>query len=417
MKEITSETYRSKRLYRKRRAKRRRTIKRLSLLGILAILFLIGIGIFIKVTMPYETIDLSKLVVANYSGYNTKGSAHVSLKQEEIQKTLKTAFSDYSDDLFVIEKKLSSADYQSIVSSIQCKADKAENLSNDEEVKLTFSYNEELAKKLKVRIYPKEAVFAVSQLPEATVLSVDDVFRDVSISVNGISPYVTISVSNNSADGFIHQMVLTKEPEKEYYENGDKVRIVASYSESDALSMNYTLDVAKDECYQEIIIADTDEYVVNSTQLSGDVLQKAIEHGKTLFTDANTYGVRIFCEAKLVPVYINKKATFEWVNPSILSAYLKCVKPDAAGQITTHYNNLDCIYLVKLTQADGVTCDAEAIVRYTNLVIHSDGTCDIDLDSGKLISASFNNSSIKENVVESEAEDYNIEKLDISGYR
>jgi hypothetical protein len=105
------------------------------------------------------------------------------------------------------------------------------------------------------------------------------------------------------------------------------------------------------------------------------------------------------------------------VNPIILSAYLKCVKPDLAGRITTHYNNLDCIYLVKLTQADGVTCEAEAIVRYSNLVFHSDGTCDIDLDSGQLISASFNNSSIKENAVKSEAEEYNIEKLDISAYR
>jgi hypothetical protein len=215
---------------------------------------------------------------------------------------LQIAFSDYSDDILVLEKKLSPSDYQSIMSSIQCKADKSENLSNDEEVKLTFSYNEELAKKLKVKIYPKEAVFAVSQLPEATVLSVDDVFRDVSISVNGISPYVAITVSNNSTDGFIQKMVFTKEPEKEHYENGDKVRIIASYSDSDALNMKYAINVAKDECYREMTIIDTDEYVVSSTQLSKDVIQKAIEHGKTLFTDANTYGVRIFCEANLVPV-------------------------------------------------------------------------------------------------------------------
>lgn len=166
----------------------------------------------------------------------------------------------------------------------------------------------------------------------------------------------------------------------------------------------------------EYTVEGTDEYVTSAAELTDELVKEAAEAGKEAFVNANEYGVRIFCEANLVPVYVNKKATFEWLKPTLLSVYFKSVKPEAAGQNGNNYNDLDLIYFVKITQADGVTCDAEAVVRFSNIIKRSDGTFEYDFSNAKIISASYSNSSIVKNVVGRYEDTYNIEKLDFSEY-
>ena len=138
--------------------------------------------------------------------------------------------------------------------------------------------------------------------------------------------------------------------------------------------------------------------------------------GKKAFVDANEYGVRIFCEANLVPVYINQQATFRYLDPRIVAAYFKAVNPDEAGKLGNDYNELDLIYEVPITQADGVTCNCEAVVRFSDFVIKRDGSIDYDFSNPSIMSASHNNSSIHKNVVTRYEDTYSIEKLEIGKY-
>ena len=119
---------------------------------------------------------------------------------------------------------------------------------------------------------------------------------------------------------------------------------------------------------------------------------------------------------KIKLVYINKKATFRYLEPSLISAYFKAVKPEYAGKDGNDYNDLDLVYFVKITQADGVTCDAEAVVRFSNIIQNKDGTFTYDFSNPKIMSASYSDSSIKKNVISRYETTHVIEKLPYTEY-
>ena len=148
-----------------------------------------------------------------------------------------------------------------------------------------------------------------------------------------------------------------------------------------------------------------------SSLLPPDLLKKAIEAGKSAFTDANEYGVRIFCEANLVPVYINKKATFTYGKVNYVSSYFKTVFPEKAGDLGLSYNDLDIIYDVRISQADGTACTAYGAVRFSDIIKNSDGTYTYDLSSPQLLSVSFYSARVKKNVVDSYANTHNVERI------
>ena len=80
----------------------------------------------------------------------------------------------------------------------------------------------------------------------------------------------------------------------------------------------------------------------------------------------------------------------------------------------SHNNDVKLVYTVRLSQADGVGCDAKVVVQFRNLVQRADGTYDLALDSGKIIAASYRTSHIKDLVTDSYHEEYTAEKLDLS---
>lgn len=397
----------------RRQRRRVKIISRMILLCIFCVVAVFAAASF----LPYETMDISEYFSVSYEGYNTKGFAAVTVDEKKLNETMALVKDDYKTALFHTEE-CSDTDYDCFLKSISAKVENAENLSNGSKFTIRYYYDEALAKKLKIKVLSKNEEVTVSGLATAAFLEKEDLFQDVEVSFGGISPNITMKVTNHSTNAFIRSMVFNPEEFKEYYSAGDVVRIRAYFSEEECLRQNYSVDTPSQECIMEYTVEGMDSYVTSSDELTQDVLKEAIAAGKTAFTDtnANEYGVRIFIEAGLVPVYINKKATFEWLTPSLISAYFKSVRPEAAGENGNNYNDLDLIYFVKLTQADGVTCDAEAVVRFSNMIVRSDGTLEYDLSAPKVISASHSNSNIIKNVVTRYESTYDIEKLSYSEY-
>lgn len=371
--------------------------------------------IVVKGFLPYETITLNEYFTVSYEGYNSKGSAVLTLDQTKLDETLEQVKEDYDAALFHIDE-CSDADYDNFEQSISASAQNANNLSNGSKFSIDYQYDEKLAEKLKIKVSDKENEITVAGLTTAAVLTKEDLFRDIEVKFTGISPNITMEIINNSTVPFIQNMVFNPEEFQEYYKTGDVVKIRAYFSDEECLKQHYAIDTPSEECITEYTVEGTAAYVTEASALSQDLIKEAVIAGKAAFVNANEYGVRIFCEANLVPIYINKKATFEWLSPSLISAYFKSVKPEAAGQDGNHYNDLDLIYFVKITQADGVTCDAEAVVRFSNIIENTDGTYEYDFSNPKIISASYSNASIVKNVVDKYESTHNIEKVDYSEY-
>ena len=72
------------------------------------------------------------------------------------------------------------------------------------------------------------------------------------------------------------------------------------------------------------------------------------------------------------------------------------------------------MYGVTLTQANGVGCSAEIVVRFNGLIEKADGTIDLALDSGTMISASHKDKYIKDIVHNAYAdEQYHSERISL----
>ena len=284
-------------------------------------------------------------------------------------------------------------------------------LKNGDTITVICKYDEELAEKLNLEVETVMGDFTVTGLPVVTTISVEDVFSDLSVSFEGISPNLVVSLQNESTNPLVSKMSFEIEEPKEYYCAGDKVKIRALYNDDLCLETGFVVDAQAGECEMEYTAESDCEYITCADDLPTSILNEAIEAGKGAFKDANEYGVRIYCEANLVPVYINKKATFEYGTPNYVSSYFKTVFPEKAGELGLSYNDLDIIYDVRITQADGVSCTAYAAVRFSNIVKNSDGTYTYDFSDPKILSESYFSARVKKNVTESYANTHDVERV------
>jgi len=356
--------------------------------AIFAAALLCGVAGFSLWYMSFEKLELEDYVAVTYSGYNTEATAQVSLEESE----------EYEDFLESVEVKLLSQNG---------------NLENGDVLDIRFIYDEEEAKTNKLRIREDECLVEVEGLPDGKQLSNDDLFSGVRISYEGIAPLLSVSVSNDSTDPFFQTITYRIPDQKTYYDTGDTFTVEAVFSEEEAVVHEYILPDTENGWQKEYSVENADRYIRDASHISEDQIQILNDTAASLFGDANEYGLRIFSEANLMPIWVNGKNTFVWSNPRLISAYLNVLKPEYFETEQSHNNDIKLVYVATLSQADGVACDAEVVVQFTDLVEKADGTCDLAPDSGRIIAASFKNSHIRDLVNDSYSEEYEAVKLEL----
>lgn len=393
---MTSKNRRNRKIGARRR--RRRNVGIL----IFALLFILCAVIVVRaaVALPYKSIDLSQLASVEFIGLNNDGTANIGVDNDAVDELLASVKEEHDSSWFHAED-VEDGDYAKFRQSLSFVTPTSNNLHNGQEIPIIGKYDANLADKLKIEVKETSGTATVSGLQEVVSISEEEVFSDLAVTFSGVSPSLTISIQNNSSQPLVSKMIFEIENPKEFYADGDVVRIHASYTEEMCSETGYIVDVPSDECFREYTAASDSQYVSSASDLPSEIIREAVEAGKGAFKDANEYGVRIFCEANLVPVYINKKATFQYGTPNYVSSYFKTVLPEKAGGLGISYNDLDIIYDVMITQADGVSCKAYGAVRFSNIIKNSDGSYSYDFSEPDLISVSYLSSHVKKNVVDS----------------
>lgn len=394
------------------RRKRRRT--RLLLCAVLfcvAIAFLIG---FIKSLAPYEKVDLADYALYTYSGYNTKGSVEVTINEELASLLMQRLRSDY-EDAFINFKKCESEDYNAFYNSLSVTVDAPEYLSNGSKFRYTVNYNTELAKKLKLKVTNNKKEVMVSGLVTAAVISYDTLFEGITFTYEGVSPKLTAIMTNNTVNPYLTDVEFVIEGEQEFYKEGDVIRVRAIYDEAVCLERHFVIDRELSECYKDYIVEGGSHYLRSADELPKDLLDRAVSAANSAFTTktANEFGVRVYFEANIAPVYVNKKSTFEWVSYGPISAYIKVAREDVAGKNSINFNDLDIVYTGVLTQADGKHVDVEAVVRFKDIIVNGDGTYTYDFSNPTICSCSHFDARIKKNVIANYEKNFVIEKLSL----
>ncbi len=379
---------------------------------IFALLFILCAFLILRasVALPYETVNLTDLAKVEFSGFNNDGIATVTVDDAAVDALLANVKQQYEDSWFHTSE-VEDGDYVKFRQSLSFAVSNGMALSNGSTVNVIATCDESLAKKLKIDVKSKSGEVTVDGLQNVMKLPLDSAFADLNVSFSGISPQLEISIENNSTHPLVSKMIFEIVDPKEYYADGDTVRIHGIYTDEMCKETGYVIAVPEEECVKDYTASSSSSYVSSVADLPSEIVREAVSAGKSAFTDANEYGVRIFCEANLVPVYINKKATFQYGTPNFVSAYFKTVFPEKAGELGLSYNDLDIIYDVTISQADGKACTAYGAVRFSNIIKNSDGSYSYDFSNPQLLSVSYLSSRVKANVVDSYKKSHDIERV------
>lgn len=350
-----------------------------------------ALGIYIFWYTGLTKVNFDKLSVVKVRGYDSNGAATVVLEQEK-----------------EIEKH---PELKEFFASVEVEVSKAEKLTNGETIEVKYLYDAELAKEKGILVTGDHKTVTVADLPEAERITFEELFRDVEVTWEGISPLIVPVVENKSNHEFLKYVSYEVQGEKEYYKNGEEVVLKAVFDPQDAEDRLYAIDKGEDN-YTRVYTAEAEEhYLTDVSRISDEILETLTEEGVKHFQDANQYGLRIFSEANCMPIWEGKKTTFTWENPYFISAYFTTASEEAMGSMETHVNDVKLVYGVTLMQADGVNCDAELVVQFTNLKENADGTIDLALDSAKMISATHKDKFIKELVNNKNNDKYRSERI------
>lgn len=340
------------------------------------IICLAGIGVGIWYFTNSTIYSLAAVTKISLVGYDSKGYVKAEIDSSSLTEE---------------EESL-----KEVLETVEIGFSKEDNLSNGEQVEILYTYDETLAEELGVRISDAKTTFTVESLPAAERISYEQLFEDVEVRLEGTSPVLTAQVINNSEHPYIKTMDFLIRESKEFYEKGDVIIVEAIFDEQEAIDYQYAVESGASGYCKEYPVENIDTYVMNPELITDEMLDTLTLAGTECFVDANEYGLRIFSEANCMPIWINKKTTFEWRNPYVISAYFNAAKENAMATAGEYINDIKIVYGVTLTQADGVSCDAEIVVRFNGIMEKADGTIDLALESGSMISASHKDKFIKD---------------------
>ena len=142
------------------------------------------------------------------------------------------------------------------------KLSKTQNISNGDTIELTFTYNKDLAKRLKFKVKNTTIKLKVSGLEEGKKI---DPFADLELTFSGVSPNGKVTVNNNNGDDFIRRISYSID-KKSKLKNGDTIVVTASYNENYAIENGYVVTATT----KEYKVSGLDYYLDDKTTVSAD---------------------------------------------------------------------------------------------------------------------------------------------------
>lgn len=362
---------------RKKNNKRRKQEQKLFRIRVISIavgaaIVVIGVISYVIWYNSFVNVKLSDYSTVTLSGYDTYGTAQLTVG--------------------------GAPGYSAFFETVDATLNYSNNLSNGDELIITYTYDSDVAKECKLRVDDSDAHITVEGLAEATVVNRDMIFSGLNVSFEGTAPCVKVTVENTSDDNLIKDIEYTDITGKGGYDCGDEVIIEATIPSEYMYDHAYSFNVSDEDFRMTYTIPDGDRFFTDPSQVTDEILDELEKVGFGLISesDAKEYGLRIFQgEAKLHPVFVGNKTTFQWANPYVISAYFHAVTEDGKAMLETHANDVQIVYGVTLTQADGTSCLTEMVIQFVDLCERADGAIDTNTDSGRIVSVSYKDSNIK----------------------
>lgn len=171
------------------------------------------------------TINLEDFYEVEYSGGNKYGYAEGDFDDNAIMDYILET-SDRDDDTSEFSNYMI-VDW--IISNVDTKMSKSENLKNGDKIKITFEYPKD-AKVKGYRIKGKSMTIEVKGLEDYREIDTDELFEGLEVTAEGYSPGLKVHLENTSTDSVLSEVnyVIKQDAaaeQKYYYGNGDVIEI------------------------------------------------------------------------------------------------------------------------------------------------------------------------------------------------
>ena len=207
---------------RRKMSKRRRTIE-LVVKGVAlaTFAFAVAFAVYMIGIARYDVINLSELTSATLTGYDGNGTLDV---ETEVLPEYGAFFETLKVEIL--------------------ESDKTKNgeLSNGDKLEIEYSYDKDMAKSLGLKVKGKKETVTVKDLPEATVISKEELFSGISVETEGVAPMMTVNVINNTTDEVLKTVEFSIVDPRECYDDGDVVTIRASFDSETLAKYTYEIE-------------------------------------------------------------------------------------------------------------------------------------------------------------------------------
>lgn len=340
-------------------------------------------------------VDLLDYVIVEFSGSDGIGTAKVVFDDEGLKYNLENN-----------SKKASSVVVKSIVDSVSISLDKEKELSNEDSVNITLTWNDELANDYSFNFKGEPKSFIVSNLKERIQV---DLFKDIEVYLDGVSPNGRVVIQNNSSDDIIKKVIYSS---SEYnVGNGDTVTIKASYYN---IGFN-TDDHIILESEKEFTISSADEYTKTFEEIDAQALEKLKTQAEdiltTRFSEAKNY---IYAVHNTYSTYRFDVDSIDIISTELKDSYFLSYKD---GLSSTYIRDNNMVYLIYEMKVNDAKLSEEIIiypiVSCKNFINRNTGETYFELTDVSYYKSFKDLDSIKADLIDSNKAKYDYEEISL----
>lgn len=315
------------------------------------------------------SVDMEPYISVSYKGYNGNGTAVFDFNYADFEYEI---MSQWKDDDKSFEKL---AELTALEMTINCDPETVDGLKNGDTITVTMTCDEEKAKELGYSFSGMSKTFTVEGLTDAIEIDPFDesIFgedKPVYFKMGGISPFITIDLSNRASwddPDPIRSIKYGCDQIYSFLQNGDVITITASLPDN-VDTQGYVLTRTE----LTITAEGFDACVSEASQLTSAFLQSASEQAyQKCVADANVSVLTpdsnfTFWGGAFENIHVGDTALL-FVNRERDREYSFLLVPVYKDIITTDGDRWDSIY---------------SYYKFSNLIVHPDGTvsCDDNLD-------------------------------------
>lgn len=371
------------------------------------------------------TIDLNQYVELKVEGYSGEASAYADVDDDALENAIvealdiKTNEEDVDDIESLGLAFLEMEKVYDVKNCYEVYASPEEGLKNGDTVTISADIDEEKLKEYDIKFKFETVEEKVKGLPEYTVISEEELFKDLVVEFVGTAPNAELQIRNTSKNEVIKDIEYYSEQKGENLDVGDKVFVTAT-DEDDLKDKGYVLEAAS----KEYTVEKVDRYIKSFDELTDEALEKIMKQASDM-VEAQLECKKLdnnFYKGEDVVGYMDQCDSINKVK--LETSYFYTLKDGFEAEDSDETNLLGITYKFNVKNIyrsyfgeHGDYKNCYIMLWLTDIIIDKEGELQFDIDTMRFSSGYASFDTFYKYRITSNKDKYEIVEVDLSSYQ